>query len=72
MAGWGCPHEDEGWCRRLNRDCEPGIPGCVLRGRVHFADSPDKDPTPAEVQRAEVRISKHRPVPPGRPRAEAT
>ncbi|MCL4293595.1 MAG: hypothetical protein KJ056_11300 [Acidimicrobiia bacterium] len=56
----------------MNRDCEPGIPGCVLRGRVHFADRPDKDPTPAEVQRAEVRISKHRPVPPGRPRAEAT
>ena len=33
---WGCPHQIDNLCVRLNRECQPGIKGCVLRGRVTF------------------------------------
>lgn len=60
MAGWGCPHEDHGHCRRMGRDCDPGMQGCVLHGRVVFAERPDKDPTPEDVERAKRRVAKRR------------
>jgi len=38
-GGWGCPHEEDGHCRRVkNRPCDPGMKGCVLAGRFHFSD----------------------------------
>jgi len=37
-GGWGCPHEEDGKCRRvLDRDCDPGMKGCVLSGRFVFS-----------------------------------
>ena len=40
MSGsWGCPHEVDGLCRRLKGAfCDPGMRGCVLDGKVEFAD----------------------------------
>jgi hypothetical protein len=38
MSGWGCPHEVDGKCQRLdNRACDPGMKGCVLFGRFTFS-----------------------------------
>jgi hypothetical protein len=40
MSGWGCPHEYEGRCQRVEgRPCDPGMPGCVLAGRFIFNDA---------------------------------
>lgn len=39
MGGWGCPHEHEGKCQRVNNlPCDIGMKGCVLFGRFRFAD----------------------------------
>ena len=36
---WGCPHEFDGLCQRVNGAiCEPGMRGCVLDGKVTFSD----------------------------------
>lgn len=41
MAGWSyCPYEMNFFCRRLKRDCDPGIPGCILYGRIEREDVP--------------------------------
>lgn len=39
MSGWGCPHEFEGRCQKVeNRPCDPGMKGCVLAGRFIFSN----------------------------------
>jgi hypothetical protein len=39
MGGWGCPHEVDGKCQRVNNiPCDMGMKGCVLFGRFRFAD----------------------------------
>lgn len=44
MASWGCPHEIDGKCTRINHlPCDPGMKGCVLAGRYVFANSEDKN-----------------------------
>lgn len=44
MASWGCPHEIDGKCTRINNlPCDPGMKGCVLAGRYVFANSEDKN-----------------------------
>jgi len=43
MSSWGCPHEHDGKCQKLNDlPCDPGMKGCVLFGRFVWAD-PDKN-----------------------------
>lgn len=43
MSGWGCPHEVDGHCQRVEgRPCDPGMKGCVLFGRFVFSN-PDKN-----------------------------
>ena len=38
MSGWGCPHEANGQCLRVNGlPCDPGMKGCVLFGRFVFS-----------------------------------
>lgn len=38
-GGWGCPHEIDDVCTRINMlPCDPGMKGCVLAGRFVFAD----------------------------------
>jgi hypothetical protein len=45
MSAWGCPHEVDGLCDKLaGAFCRPGIKGCVLAGKVEFADG--KIPAP--------------------------
>ena len=37
MASWGCPHEIDGKCTKINHlTCDPGMKGCVLAGRYFF------------------------------------
>jgi hypothetical protein len=55
-SAWGCPHEVEGLCMKVNkRPCNPGMKGCVLYGRFAFSD-PDKN-SPAIKRKLEERKS---------------
>ncbi len=39
MSSWGCPHDNNGNCSRVNSiPCDLGMKGCVLFGRFRFAD----------------------------------
>ncbi len=39
MSSWGCPHDINGKCSRVNNiPCDLGMKGCVLFGRFRFAD----------------------------------
>jgi hypothetical protein len=43
MSGWSCPHQTGNYfCQRVKRECEPGMKGCVLRGKVRFANEEDE------------------------------
>jgi hypothetical protein len=45
MSGWGCPHEIENKCQRVNDlPCNPGMKGCVLFGRFTWADDSKNRP----------------------------
>lgn len=45
MSSWGCPHEQNGKCARLNNlPCDPGMKGCVLFGRFVWADESKNRP----------------------------
>ena len=40
MSGWGCPHEVDGKCRKVDgKKCEPGMKGCTLSGKFRFSSS---------------------------------
>jgi hypothetical protein len=44
MSSWGCPHEVNGECQKVNHlPCDPGMRGCVLHGRFVFSN-PAKNP----------------------------
>ncbi len=45
MSGWGCRYQYEDQCLRLRKECKPGMPGCVLYGKVVFID--DVKPRPS-------------------------
>ncbi len=48
MGGWGCPHEVDGKCQRVNNiPCGIGMKGCVLFGRFRFADPSKNRPKKA-------------------------
>jgi hypothetical protein len=36
MSGWGCRYQFEDQCLRFGKPCKPGMPGCVLHGKVRF------------------------------------
>ena len=45
MSSWGCPHEHDGKCARVNDvPCEAGMKGCVLFGRFVWADESKNRP----------------------------
>jgi len=49
MSGWDCPHKEDNKCRLVKGlPCDPGMKGCVLFGRVTFANPaknrPKKEP----------------------------
>ena len=53
MGGWGCPHEVNGLCQRVqNRPCDPGMKGCILAGRFVFSN-PDKNTARALREKGE-------------------
>lgn len=55
MASWGCPHEIDGKCTRINNlPCDPGMKGCVLAGRYVFTSSEDKNKRLREKQAYET------------------
>lgn len=48
MSSWGCPHEQDGKCARINNvRCDPGMKGCVLFGRFVWADESKNRPKKA-------------------------
>ncbi len=49
-GGWGCPHEVDDKCTKINNlPCDPGMKGCVLAGRFVFANA-DKNQRLREKQ----------------------
>ncbi len=39
MGSFGCPHEVDELCQRVNGAyCVPGMLGCILHGKVEFPD----------------------------------
>ena len=40
MSGaWGCPHDANGICQKVRGAlCSPGMRGCVMEGKVRFAN----------------------------------
>ena len=49
-GGWGCPHEANDVCTKINDlPCDPGMKGCVLYGRYVFANE-DKNERLREKQ----------------------
>ncbi len=44
MGSWGCPHEINGVCSKVNNlACDPGMKGCVLAGKYVFANDDAKN-----------------------------
>ena len=35
---WLCPHQLGELCRKVKKICEPGMKGCVLRGKAKFIE----------------------------------
>ncbi len=63
MSGWGCPHEVDGLCERVNQAyCRPGMRGCVLVGKMELKEGAPplpKWPTERELEeRALLRVRK--------------
>jgi hypothetical protein len=45
MGSFGCPHEVDGLCQRVNGACcVPGMLGCILHGKVEFPDGLERRP----------------------------
>ena len=61
MASWGCPHEFDGLCQKVNSvPCDPGMKGCVLSGRYTFSD-PAKNRPARPAARDGAQIKQKRP-----------
>ena len=44
MGSWGCPHEINSICSKVNNlGCDPGMKGCVLAGKYVFANDEAKN-----------------------------
>lgn len=72
MSGaWSCPHDLDGICQQVRgARCAPGMRGCVLEGKVRFADPQlnlPRKPVKAEgAKPAEADATKKKPVTPRR------
>jgi hypothetical protein len=45
MGSFGCPHEVDERCQRVNGAyCVPGMLGCILHGKVVFPDGKERRP----------------------------
>lgn len=63
MSGWGCRYQYDEQCLRLRKECRPGMPGCVLYGKVTFAR--DLESKPGSTKGQAMRAGRR----PGRARA---
>lgn len=45
---WVCHYEVNGHCKRLNKSCQPGIKGCILKDKVRFLELGEEDSSPRE------------------------
>ena len=45
MSSWSCPHDVNGICQLVSGAvCDPGMRGCVLHGKVRFANADKNAP----------------------------
>ena len=35
--GWSCQHDYKGYCKLVQKQCEPGMKGCTLKGKFVFS-----------------------------------
>lgn len=57
MAGWSyCPYEQNFYCKRIRRDCDAGVPGCILYGRIERDDLAYTPPVPPRRRPAEKKM----------------
>ena len=62
MGSWGCPHEIQGVCTKVNGlPCDPGMKGCVLAGKYVFANSEAKNDRLRVKRERESRINVFKP-----------
>lgn len=51
MGSWGCPHELNGVCQRVNGlPCDPGMRGCILYGRFVFSNPAKNRPPRPDIR----------------------
>lgn len=51
MGSWGCPHEIDGACQKVNKlPCDPGMRGCVLHGRFVFSNPAKNRPSKPDAR----------------------
>ena len=51
MSSWGCPHEANGGCQKVNKlPCDPGMRGCVLHGRFVFSNPAKNRPAKPDAR----------------------
>lgn len=51
MGSWGCPHEVNGICQKVNKlGCDPGMKGCVLYGRFVFSNPAKNRPVKLDAR----------------------
>jgi len=63
MGSWGCPHELNGACQKVNQlPCEPGRRGCVLYGRFVFSN-PTKNRPVKPYAGAKTEVEGSQPAP---------
>ena len=56
-GGWSCPHERAWICDIIKKECDPGDKGCVLYGKVKFAN-PDTPSNETFEKRMERKMKK--------------
>ena len=62
-GGWGCPHEIDDRCSKINNvPCDPGMKGCVLAGRYVFADDAKNARLKEKMAREEALAPEHNPA----------
>ncbi|MDO8811927.1 MAG: hypothetical protein Q7J38_07875 [Gallionella sp.] len=65
MGGWGCPHEVDGKCQKVNNlPCDPGMKGCVLFGRFVWGDQSKNRPAGGWSGSAPEQIPEKNDLPP--------
>ncbi|QOY54832.1 hypothetical protein HUE87_00855 [Candidatus Sulfurimonas marisnigri] len=59
--GWTCQHDHKGYCKLLNKDCVPGIKGCILNkcdGIIFSSGSFEGDKIKSETKEEEIDFAK--------------